>query len=320
MSNQYIIRFTTNNEAIDGFVELSKTQYSIPYMVVRTHKNQSDESNRVLLYKFMTNNFATVLFDDVLTKCTLSCNDSFSKMKSDYTLTFDSSSSSAYSNFKKHFNEMCSTTTDTLYYPSGRELYIGEVLTNKETGEGVPNGKGTLYYDLHGYRVKYNGEFEGGVYDGSGTFYSMDGKISLVAKNISSGLPTQHGKLDINYSKKKDTSYIKFNEVWEKFKLSDKKDMRNLVMSDTFITSLAKSYWCNDEVSMESLIYQEKSIDEKTFELWTKMNRLEDTLYEMRTEYASIEKRTRGLITRITIFSTSMIIFLGILFNGSDTY
>ena len=93
------------------------------------------------------------------------------------------------------------------YYPSGNEWYVGEVLYKKGSddvvNERLPNGNGTFYYDTPSHKIKYTGEFEEGLYDGSGTFYSTDGKMNVVSLNISNGIPTQKGKLNINFSKRK---------------------------------------------------------------------------------------------------------------------
>jgi hypothetical protein len=58
-----------------------------------------------------------------------------------------------------------------------------------------------MYYNIVGNHIKYTGEFESGLYDGSGKFYSTDGKIYLSVNNISSGIPISTGKLYIKYNR-----------------------------------------------------------------------------------------------------------------------
>ena len=58
---------------------------------------------------------------------------------------------------KKTFTEMSNTKYETEYYPSGRVMYVGEVLYKKkdELVTRIPNGVGTLYYDIDDYKIKY---------------------------------------------------------------------------------------------------------------------------------------------------------------------
>ena len=292
MSTQYIVKFNTTNPSnekdIDGFVELIKSKNDIPIIMVRTHKDKEDIMNETLLYKFMTNNFAEVVFNDISTYCILNCKDSYSSSLISYMIFFDSSSGSAYNDFKKTFTEMYNTKYETEYYPSGREMYIGEVLYHKDsTGvviERIPNGVGTMYYDMPSHMIRYTGEFENGIYDGKGIFYNRDNKIMLTANNISSGIPIGNVKLNINYSKKKETINIDFNDIWKKYNISDKLIRKQVVLSDDFVIDLAKLYWTADEMTMEAIIFHDKSLDDKYFELWNlmcqntnKLDNLEET-------------------------------------------
>ena len=68
---------------------------------------------------------------------------------------------------------------------------LGEVLyktNNTNIRDRLPNGTGILYYDLPYHKIRYVGEFENGMYDGTGIFYTMDGKISIRTNNISNGI------------------------------------------------------------------------------------------------------------------------------------
>lgn len=277
MATQYIIKFIKNDdEEVDGYVELSRDILNIPFISVRTHKNTSDEMNQTLLLKFMTNNFAKVEFNDDNTSCIIKYKDGNSRNTYISTIYFDSNSFSAYSEFKKTFLELYNSKYETEYYPSGRVSYVGEVLykkgTNDEVIGRVPNGKGVVYYDLPGYKIKYTGEFENGYYDGSGVFYNQDNKISLIAKNISAGIPTQKITLKINYNKKKETIDIQINNLWEKNNITDKIVKRNIAMSDTFVNDLAKTHWTINDIPLECLVFQDKSLDDKYFELWSILN------------------------------------------------
>ena len=103
--------------------------------------------------------------------------------------------------FKKNLLELMGTKNETIYYPNGRIWYVGEVLHVKENDsvvDRIANGNGTWYYDGLSSRIKYQGEWENGKFDGAGIFYSYDGKMSISANNISGGIPTQKkpGKIE----------------------------------------------------------------------------------------------------------------------------
>lgn len=334
MSVSYIVKFNNstlstlydntsqgNNTSIDGFVELSKSKTNIPIIHIRTHKDPLDKSNETLLYKFMTNNFATFNFDDNTFTCVLNHTDLNSSDVYTSTIIFDNSSSSAYFNFKKNFEEYYNTKYESEYYPGGNIMYCGEVLyINPDTQldnkpdnkldnkpenikepksieiQRVPSGKGTMYYDLPGNKIKYEGDFELGLYDGSGTFYSTDGSISLVALNISSGVPTQKGKLNIRLpGNKKETIDIKFTDMWGKLRLTEKFQKQNYILSDNFVFDLAKYYWTNTEISLDSIVFQNKSLDDKYYELWKLIKNQEQMLYELNNNQLNNIGRMRQL-------------------------
>ena len=127
---------------------------------------------------------------------------------------------------------------------------------------------------LYDAAVSYGVITENGMYDGSGTFYSMDGKMSIQCNNISNGIPTQKGKLHINFNNKKETHEFQFNEIWEKFSLATKEERKEYVNSCDFVLCIAKLYW-KDDTTMEELIFQDKPLGEQYTELWKIMKNQE---------------------------------------------
>jgi len=315
MTTLDIIKFTTDGTTVDGYVELAKNN-GIPLITVRTDKEASSNSNQTLLYKFITKNFAQVSFDDTNTLCSLVYKDGNNNDSIKSTISFDSNSSSAYSQFKKTFTEIANTKYETEYYPSGRVMYVGEVLykeIDENFRERVPNGSGTMYYDIPGYKVLYTGEFESGLYDGAGTFYNQDNKISLTANNISSGIPTQKGKLNINYNKKRQTINIVFNDIWKKFNLTDKTTKMNIISSNDFVTDLAKLYWTTEDIPMDALVFYDKSLDDKYFELWQLINKNSLSLEKVNTNIEEKYSETVSLLTKMCNFI--IVLILLIIFN-----
>ena len=315
MATLDIIKFTTDGITVDGYVELTKRNGS-SLITVRTCKDVLDNSNQNLLYKFITNNFAEISFDHITTSCSLVYKEGKNKDSIKSTISFDSNSSSAYLQFKKTFTEMTNTKYETEYYPSGRVMYVGEILykeMNENIRERVPNGSGTIYYDVPGYKIKYTGEFEGGLYDGAGTFYNLDNKISLTANNISSGIPTQKAKLNINYSKKKESINIVFNDIWLKFNLTDKLTKMNIVLSNEFVTDLAKLYWSPQDITMDALVFYDKSLDDKYFELWLLINRNSLSIEKINKNIEEKYTETVAMLSRMCSFIILLMIL--IIFN-----
>ena len=309
MTTLDIIKFTIDEMTIDGYVELSKINQN-SLITVRTNADPSASSNQTLLYKFITNNFADVSFDDINTSCTLVYKDGTSQPII-AKISFDKSSSSAYFEFKKTFTEMANTKYETEYYPSGRVMYVGEVLYKKknELVTRIPNGVGTLYYDINDYKIKYMGEFESGLYDGVGTFYNQDNKITIIVNNISSGIPTQKGKLKINYIKKKATFDIVFNDIWSQLNQTDKNHKKILVSSDNFVNMLVKLFWTENKNTIDSLVFSEKSIDDKYLELWQLISRNTSSLEKI-TSFDKIYTERIDELTKI-----AWCIFLLIILN-----
>ena len=316
MTTQYIVKFinVTNNTETDGYAELFK-YINNPVLTVRTHQDKYHESNQTLLYKFITNNFAKVTYDVTNLKCSLVYTDGNSVDSYTVVIAFDANSSSAFTTFKKTLTEYNNSTHEIKYYPNGRELYVGDILYIKDKDENiidtVANGKGIVYFDAPNHKIKYSGEFEGGYTDGAGIFYSSDQKIQLKVNNISSGVPTQRGFLNINFTNKKDTIEINFNELWEKLKIYDKLSKQTFVSTDSFVNDIAKFYWNKNDIPMEVFIFQDKPSKEQFIELWYKLNIHE---HKIDKNYALAIKNNKKLKT-ITYLCFGILIMLFVIFG-----
>ncbi len=331
MGTKYIIKFCKNIETIesyiDGFVVLKSNPSGHNIIEVRTCTEATDASNRILFHKFITNNFATVTFDDITMKCFLEYNN-FSKpfdktnpmIKS--VISFDKSSASAYTSFKKTFTEMTNTQNETVYYPSGRIRYIGEVIqvdlnnlseqtstcgyfghvynyTTSKLLAKVAHGTGTWYYDNFKLQVKYQGEWENGKIDGAGIFYSYDGKMFITANNISSGIPIGMVKLTINFNQLHDIQTINITDFLEKF-CTCKESRANFVSSNHFVGTVAKCFLTSSN-SIEQMIFQEQSNEDKQVELWHKINELSERVNKLsRENYEQAEKTNKQITKQIT--------------------
>jgi len=112
-----------------------------------------------------------------------------------FGVRFDIRSSASESNFYEKYDVLRSKHRFTEKYASGRIKLEGS-----KTNKGA-DGICIEYYDLKNSPIKYVGEFEDGMYDGEGEFYSNDGNIHLLCKNICSGKPNGKGFLRIGRNK-----------------------------------------------------------------------------------------------------------------------
>jgi hypothetical protein len=283
MSTQYIIKFSRNedDQKLDGYVELKKETYNnIPCIAIRSRKNELDDNNVTWFHKLITNNFASVDFNDDHSECYLNYKEGFSRsLDFKSTISFDKSSSSAYSTFKKVFTELLNSKCESEYYSNGRLLYTGEVLYKENATElksRVPNGDGTLYYDNLAQSAKYMGEFEDGKYDGGGMFFSKDGNLKLRANNISNGIPTQKGKLHISFPNVNEVVELNFREMWEKLNLTSKDSQRNFVLSDNFVNKVTSLYWKHPDLNMNQLEFVNMNVKDQQLELWNEVKSLQE--------------------------------------------
>ena len=315
----------------DGYVEIIQSSTSLPILNIHSHRNIKDDSNITYFQKVITKNFAIVEFtnmDASDTKCIIT------NFPDSITIIFDSSSSSAYSEFKSKMEGYMNTTYETQYYPSGNISYIGNMITNDNTQ--LANGIGAVYYDSSNYMVKYFGEFENGMYDGKGTFYNKDSKIKLEFNTISNGIPINNGKLYFEYNKigKKLIVDVNFNQFLDSMKflsndikssitidsvpvgLDQKKTKQKLVASNNFVDIIASKYW-KDPMSLAEVAFRDKNIDDKQIELYEKMEQVQLAITnKMKHNIDVLEQATLFINQSImyTIFINILIFMLIILY------
>ncbi len=313
MTTEYIVKFTKVIDGLfdssvktDGFVELSPSNNNsrIPTISVRTHKKSSDENNLSLLFKFMTSNFADVKFDDDEKTCSLTYKDGYSRsIEYKSIMEFDSNSSSAYNDFKSQFQNLINTEHQTIYYDSGRTKYIGDV--KNEDGDDIINGEGTLYHDTFLNKPKYVGEFEDNEFDGSGKFFNIDNNISLVANNISNGIPVQTGKLIVDFRNRKEIISFDFDDLWLKLDIKNKNEKRTVAKLPDFVNMITSKYLNRNERSMDQLIFEDKTSSEQNIIVWSDIQKIKDDIVTIRKD-ANINMNN---MVKVTKALTTVLIF-----------
>jgi len=163
----------------DGYAIIKNETYG-PVLRLMSHDNIHDIDNFVYFEKIINENLYCEFIegtDEYKVKI------GFSKDDYRYGIKFDSKSSSAFNHFKKNIEDKTAMHTDAKYYSSGNLWMTGTFLNNRCEGNGVE------FYDDVNTNIKYRGEFEKGVYDGAGTFYSKNELIEISINNISKGVP-----------------------------------------------------------------------------------------------------------------------------------
>jgi len=270
MENQYIINFKNDSfeEPISGHVELYKSNFNIPILEIRTCENKNDKMNKNIFYQILSKNI-NITFEDENRQCIIPF---FEKQN---IITFDKNSSSSYTSFKTNLINMINSTFETIYYSNGNIMYAGNVLNIKEndiTIDKKPHGNGILYYNFPGNKIKYSGEFENGFIDGCGTFYNKTGNINLKVNNISNGIPTQKGTLNLNFKYKTDSIKIDFFNVWDKLDIFFENDKKNIVLSNNFLDILINKLYNSSDIPIEELYFNDKPNNEKLTEIWKIVN------------------------------------------------
>lgn len=258
----------------DGFALISDRSYG-PVLVVRTKENVGDLDNKYYLDAIISKDF----------NCEFKESDDssgytarFQVGKNKLGIKFDASSSQAFTEFKEQITKKKETKYNTLYYESGYIQYCGQFTDE----EGV-TGDGTEFYDTPEQRIKFKGEFEDNLYDGSGTFFSYDGNLELIVNNISRGVPNGQVKLLIHRKDKDDIEKV-FN-----YRSID----IDLDAGDTQFCEKVARYFFKD---LDNLFFEAFTLEEKVDELNKKIDLL---LNERAKQIIELEKANRGLLQKV---------------------
>ena len=296
----------------DGYVEIIQSSTSLPILCIHSHRSIKDETNITYFQKAITKNFAIVEFTDINeTKCVIT------NHPDSITIIFDSSSSSAYSEFKNKIDNYMNTTSETQYYPFGNICYNGDM--KKVENTQIAHGKGAIYYDVAGYKVKYFGEFENGMYDGKGTFYNKDNKIRVDFNTISNGIPIMNGKIYIDYNRigKKLSIDVNFNEFWDsmKYMSNDKKMKQKLVASNNFVDIIASKYW-KDTMSLPEIAFRDKYSEDKLIEIYEKIDNVQYAVMNKIKYNTDVLEQATNMINQSIMYHMfiNIIIFMLIVF------
>jgi len=110
-----------------------------------------------------------------------------------FGIRFDSRSASSEKNFYDEFTKLRTKYECVERYAESKRIKI----EGSKSSSGKYTGFCIEYYDAPGSPIKYMGEFEDGLYDGEGEFFSLSGNIRLSCKNICNGVPNGFGRMTL---------------------------------------------------------------------------------------------------------------------------
>jgi hypothetical protein len=307
MSTSYIIKFRKESDPsyTDAHLTIS-TKYNFSTITINTEINTFNPNNKTLLYVYIYAGIS-LSFNDILTECYLD----------NSIIKFDSNSSSAWTNFKTSLDTIINTENEIQKYPSGNIMYIGQVINKKNTEiyynepeyKKLKHGTGTEFYDELENNIMYSGEFENGLYDGSGIFYSLDKKMSIKVNNIGGGIPILHGEVTINYKDYESIININFYDIWKRLNIHKSNEkIIELVHSDRFVDTIARLVW-DYKIPFEECKFESLSVYNKQNLLFKKFKQIEE--YIIKHNYSYMEDYDR-LNTTIyaTLFLLASLAFL----------
>ena len=193
-------------------------------------------------------------------------------------IKFDANSNESFERFKEEITKKQNMSSDIIYYDSGNIHMLGQFV------EDLADGQGTEFYDTLDYQVKYCGEFENGIYDGSGTFFSSNGKIELEANSISRGLPNGLCKLIIRCKDEEQPLIRRFRY---------NKDLNFGCDTDSieFCYSVAKHFYPN----LDQIVYDSLSLEQKIDTINDKLN----LLLDLKNREITALETNKGLLNKL---------------------
>jgi antitoxin component YwqK of YwqJK toxin-antitoxin module len=172
-----------------------------------------------------------------------------------FLLQFDASSSSAKTNFIEKINKISKMEYLTTYYKSGNIKLEGLQVDGKFTGSCIG------YYDRTDSPIKYIGEYEDGMYDGYGEFFSINRELCLQCNNICSNIPNGKAKLIIGQNKHVETLEMKEYKEFDS-------------CADNYTNQIYSTINPEHETMMELVRFERMDTNQKMMYLFTEFRKL----------------------------------------------
>ncbi|VBB18220.1 hypothetical protein YASMINEVIRUS_683 [Yasminevirus sp. GU-2018] len=218
----------------DDFSILSKERHNVSHLRYRSTLSNGVQSDQTIDYEMRYKN-------------------------NRFGVRFDSRSSASATNFQTEYTKLRTKHRTVEKYQSGRIKLEGFKTNSGVTGTGIE------YYDIDGSPIKYVGEFEEGVYDGEGEFYSASGDIVLHCNNICSGVPNGKG-----------TFVVGKNKLIRVLEMKDFKDLSS--KRDDYLSSIYSRIDPAYEETLELVRFESLSLEDRTIFMFKEMQKLRQIL------------------------------------------
>lgn len=191
-----------------------------------------------------------------------------------FGVRFDTRSSGSAANFQSEYTKLRTKYRTIEKYKSGRIHFEGFRTESGATGMGIE------YYDADKSPIKYVGEFEDGIYDGEGEFYSINGDIKLHCNNICKGIPNLKGTLVVGKNKNKTVKVIEM------------KDFKNISANDNnYLLTIYSRIDSNAEETLELIEFEALSIDDRLSRLFREVQKIKRSLKDANNHFPSTVKK-----------------------------
>lgn len=187
-----------------------------------------------------------------------------------FGVRFCNRSSASATDFNEKYDKLRSQYRFIERYPSGRIKLEGSKTNKGATGICIE------YYDKVMSPIKYVGEFDDGTYDGAGEFFSVDGNIHLICKNICNGVPNGKGFLRIGRDK-----------VRQPIEMKDFKNFKST--SATYTNDIYATIESDYSTIMEQVHFESLSLDDKLTHLFNEVQTLKKFMNNNTTTTTSLK-------------------------------
>lgn len=172
-----------------------------------------------------------------------------------FGVQFDANSASASTDFVTNLDKIRKKKYSIEYYRSGNKRLEGLQVDGQFIGSCIE------YYDRDDSPIKYIGDFEDGLYDGEGEFFSVNGELCLTCNNICSGKPNGKGKLVVGQNKQIETIEMK-----------EYKDLKST--DDNFTDQIYSRINPEHETVLELVRFERMDTDNKLMYLFDELQKL----------------------------------------------
>jgi hypothetical protein len=271
-----------------------KNHYKYSSLVISTTDNINNLDNKIIMDTIIIKKDNDIIHNNIFMEFYINT----------AIIKFDNNNRYAFEDFIVSINNIINISNDFIKYESGNIKYVGDLQSNINILDRYYDGIGTLFYDTLYSKNKYVGDFSDGNFDGSGIFYMKYDNISIIANNISDGIPQFFGTLQIKYPNYTESYNIDFDSIFKNLNLTTREEQQSFVASDDFVYIIAKDKWNNNKPLDDCIIESLNNNDRINF-IYEKLTNIDEdnkiTFHKIKTCINQIDKESFTNFTIILI-------------------